>query len=112
MTLNTLIALALAVWLVSCGASVLALYWNTVARAQRCRAALVSSCLAILTAYLGLSRVQLSASKTVNGHVEWSVNSRWFFTAALILGAASLALTLWNRRQAASRSAAGAVDGS
>src|SRR5438067_12329176 len=99
MTISTLVALVSAVWLLSCGASVLALYWNVVARVQRRRAAFVSSCVALLIAYGGLSRVRLNASKTVNGHVEWSVDSRWFFTAALILGAAALAVTLWNWRR-------------
>ena len=112
MTFGTLIAAAVAVWLLSCGASVLALYWSRGARARRYRAALVSSGVAILTAYLGLSRVHLSATRTVDGHVQWSLNSRWFFIAALMLGAAALGLAIWSWRQAPSRVADGAVDGS
>jgi hypothetical protein len=111
MTFGTPIMLASAVWLLSCGASVVALYWNVAGRARRGRAALVSSCVALLIAYGGLSRIRLSASKTVDGHIEWSVDSRWFFAGALILGAATLALTLWNWRRAAGRLAAGSPDG-
>jgi len=106
MTLGALIALAAAVWLLSCAASVLARYWNIVAPAPRLRAAFISSGLALLLGYWGLGWIQLHASKTVNGRVEWSINSRWFFIGALVLGAASLALTLWNWRKASSRHAA------
>jgi protein-S-isoprenylcysteine O-methyltransferase Ste14 len=107
MTFNTLVALVAAVWLFSCGASLLAMYWNPAARAQRRGAALVSCCVAILTAYLGPSRLHLSASKTVNGRLEWSVDSRWFFIVALALGGAALALSLWAWWQAPGRLAAG-----
>jgi hypothetical protein len=111
MTFSTLIALALAVWLLSCGASLLALYWNLVAAAQRLRAAFISSCVALLIGYLGVSRIQLNASKTVNGQVAWSFHSRWFFIGALLLGGASLALTLWKWRKASSRFAPGSQAG-
>jgi protein-S-isoprenylcysteine O-methyltransferase Ste14 len=70
---------------------------------QRLRAAFISCGVALLAGYFGLSRIQLNGSKTVNGHVEWSINSRWFFFGALVLAAASLALTLWNWRKARSR---------
>lgn len=103
MTFYGLIALASAVWLLSCAASALALYWNVAAPVQRLRAAFISSCLALLIGYLALGRIQLNASKTVNGHVQWSINSRWFFIGALVLGGASLVLTLRNWRRASSR---------
>jgi hypothetical protein len=111
MTFGTLIALALAVWLLSCGASLLALYWNIVAAVQRLRAAFISSCVALLIGYWGVSQIQLNASRTVNGRVAWSFHSRWFFIGALVLGGASLALTLWNWRKASSRLAPGAQAG-
>ena len=105
MTFNTYVALACVVWLLSCGASLLALYWNIKAP-QRPRAAFILSCAALVFAYGGLSRIQLHASKTVNGHLMWSINSRWFFVGALVLGAASLAWSLWNWTKAKSGSAA------
>ena len=100
MTFSGLIAVALAVWLLSCGASVMAVYWNAMAAVQRLRAAFISSCVALLIASFGLSRIQLNASKTVDGHLVWSINSRWFFIGALVLGGAAFALTLWNWRRA------------
>lgn len=96
MTFNALVALVSAVWLLSCGVSALALYWNVFARGQRWGAAIAASCVALVIAYGGLSQFRLSASKTVNGHIEWSVDSRWFFIAALIFAGAALALSLWN----------------
>src|SRR5215831_16804476 len=96
MTFNIFIALACVDWLLSCGASLLALYWNFKARSKRPRAAFLLSCAALVLAYGGLSHVQLSASKTVNGELVWSLNSRWFFIGALVLGGASLAWSLWN----------------
>ena len=107
MTFSTLIALASAVWLLSCGASLLALYWNRVAGSRRLRAAFISSCVALVLGYGGLSRIQLNASRTVNGQVEWSINSHWFFLGALVLGAASLALNLWRWGKARTGLAAG-----
>jgi hypothetical protein len=102
MTFGILIVFASAVLLLSCGASLLALYWNVKSGPQRGRAAFILSCVGLLFGYLGLSYIRLSASKTINGHLEWSVNSRWFFLAALFLAVASLVLSAWNWRKASS----------
>lgn len=107
MTFSTLVALASGVWLLSCAASLLALYWNLMAGSQRLRPAFISSCAALLIGYWGVSRIQLNASKTVNGHLEWSINSHWCFLGALVLASASLTLTLWNWRKGRRRLAAG-----
>lgn len=107
MNLGTLIAIASAVWLLSCGASLAALYCNLKAGSQWRRPALIFSGAALLIGYLGFSRIQLHASRMVNGHLQWSVNSRWFFLTALVLGGAALALTLWNARKVISRRNAG-----
>jgi len=109
MTFKILVALASGVWLLSCVASLLALYWNLRAGSQRLRAAFISSCAGLLIGYLGVARIQLNASQTVNGHLAWSINSRWFFVGALLLAAASATLTVWNWRKGRRRLAAGAV---
>jgi hypothetical protein len=98
--MNSLIAVIAVAWLFSCGASLLGLLCNIRPGPRRLWVALISSCFAILVAYLGWSRLQFRASRTVNGQVEWSVDSHWFFIGALVLGALSLALTLWNWRKA------------
>jgi hypothetical protein len=86
--------------MLSCSASLIAMYLSMRAAAKRWWAAIVSCGVGLTTAYWGLTRMQLHASKTVNDHVVWSFNSRWFFIAALVLAFASLALTLWTRRNA------------
>ena|SRR5437899_410543 len=102
MTFRGLIALACAVWMLSCSASLIAMYMCMRAASKRWWAAILSCGVALATAYCGLTRIQLHASKTVNDHVVWSLDSRWFFIAALVLAFTSLALTLWNRGKAGS----------
>jgi hypothetical protein len=99
MTFSTLIAVAAVFCLLSCSLSLLAIYWSIRAGSQRGRAALICSGVALLVGYWGLKRIHLSASKTVNGHLVWSLNSHWFFIAALVLGAVSLAFGVYNWRQ-------------
>jgi len=101
-TFSSLIVLASAVWLLSCSASLLSLYWNVGLRPKRLKGALISSCTALLIGSFGISRIQLSASKTVNGDLVWSLNSKWFFIGALSAAGVALALTLWNWTKALS----------
>jgi len=100
MSIYLLIGVVAVLWLFSFAAGVFGLRWTIVPGARRVRAALVASCLALASAYVGLSWLRLSASRTVNGHVEWSFNSKWFFLSSLLLGAVSLALALWNWKKA------------
>jgi hypothetical protein len=102
MTLGIFVSIICAVWLLSCGASLLSNYWNLRAGFERRWPARIACGLALVVAYLGFSRIQFHASRTVNGHVEWSFNSKWFFLAALALAAISLAFTLWNWHKAGS----------
>jgi hypothetical protein len=99
MTISIFYGIAAAIWLFSCGASLLALRWSITAGRRKFAPALIASCLGLATGYIGMSKVRLSASQTTNGHVDWSFNSKWFFLAALILGAVSLAMTLWRSRK-------------
>jgi len=99
MTFGILVTIAVAVFLLSCGASVLALYWSIKAGSHRGLGAVISSSIALVIAYVGLSCIQLHASRTVNGQLVWSLNSRWFFVAALVLGAIALALAVWKWRK-------------
>ncbi len=43
-------------------------------------------------------QTHITYSRTVNGH-GWSLDSRWFFLAPLVLGAVALVLAIWRRRQ-------------
>jgi|SRR5215831_7979149 len=109
MAFSGFIAVVSAVWLIGCGAAILALYWNMKAGSKKWWASCILSAIALVIGYLGLTRIQFHASKTVNGHLEWSVNSQWFFIATVVLGAASLAWSVWNARKAVGRRA---IDGS
>jgi hypothetical protein len=111
MTLGILLGIVCAVWLMSCGASLLSIYWNLKAGFERRWPARISCGVALLLAYLGLRRIQFHASRTVNGHVEWSFNSKWFFLGALVLAVISLALTLWSWRKAGSPAGTGPLKG-
>ncbi|HWH70445.1 MAG TPA: hypothetical protein VNT26_13745 [Candidatus Sulfotelmatobacter sp.] len=101
MPISLFIGVGVALWLASCVAALLAIRWSRVPGRRRFPAALASSCLALALGYLGWSHYHFAASKTVNGHVQWSVNSKWFFLAALLLGAGSLAWALWSARKTA-----------
>jgi hypothetical protein len=88
-------------WLFSFAAAVFGLRWSIIPETRRFGAALIASSLAIASSYVGLSWLHFDASKTINGHVEWSFNSKWFFLTSLLLGAASLGLALWHNRKSA-----------
>ena len=95
MTFNTLIGLTIGICLFSCAAALLAMWFGIAAKPERFRTAFALSGLALAAGYAGISRFHFAASKTVNGHVQWSFNSKWFFLGALVLGAISLTATLW-----------------
>ena len=101
MNLDFLIDLIAALWLISIAACVMAWRWSFLGRANRFWASVVLSASALIVGYLGLTRFRVSGSKTVNGRVIWSFNSRWFFIATLILAAATLAYTVWKHRKSA-----------
>jgi len=97
MTFQILIAVAVALWLITVAAGLLALRWGFLTAHRRFRGGIILSVLAILCSYLGMTRLRLTSSETVNGHVRWSIDSQWFFMASLVLGAVALALTLWKK---------------
>jgi len=101
MSLYILITLVTVVWLFSFAAAVFGLRWSIIPETRRFGAALIASSLALAGSYAGLSWLHFEASKTVNGQVAWSFNSKWFFLASLLLGAVSLGLALWHGRKSA-----------
>jgi len=99
MTFQLLIGIIAALWLASLAACVLA--WRFSFVANRFVASIILSVTALAMGYLGLTRFHVSASRTVNGETQWSFNSRWFFIATLVLGALTLAFTIWKHRRTA-----------
>src|SRR4051812_21057502 len=99
MTFQLLIGIVAALWVSSLIACALAWRWSFAGPANRFVASISLSLAALAIGYLGLTRFHLTASKTVNGETQWSFNSRYFFIATLVLGALTLAYTLWKHRK-------------
>jgi len=100
MTFQVLCGIAAALWLFSIVACGLAFRWSLLSVPGRFGAALLLSGAALVMGYLGMTRFHVVASKTVNGHLQWRFDSRWFFIATLLFGAYTLAYTLWKQRRA------------
>lgn len=60
-------------------------------------ASVVLALVALGIGSLGM-RTHITYSRTVNGH-GWTLDSKWFFLAPLILGAVALVLAIWRRSQ-------------
>ncbi len=88
-----LIAIAALIWLASLAVCAVALF------AKRLWISVILSLIALAIGYLGLTRFQVNASKTINGQVQWSFNSHWFFIATLVLAALTLAYSIWKHRK-------------
>ena len=97
MTFQFLIGTIAALWLASLAACILA--WRFSFVPNRFAASIILSVAALAIGYLGLTRFHVSASRTVNGQTQWSFNSRWFFIATIVLGALTLAFTIWKHRR-------------
>ncbi len=92
-----LVTIATGLWLVSLICAGLAIAFGWRAAAHRFWASIVLAIATLVMGCVGL-RLHITYSRTVNGH-GWSIDSKWFFVATLILGALALALALWNRRR-------------
>jgi hypothetical protein len=92
--MKELLGICAGIWVLSLAAALLGFRWS-LWRRQRFLAATVASVFSIALSYVGLTRFTLSASKTVNGSVTWSFNSKYFFYVSLTLGAAALVCSLW-----------------
>ena len=93
MTFQFFVAIAAICWLASLAACAVAMF------TKRFVASLILCLIAFAIGYLGLTHIHLSASKTENGQVLWSFNSKWFFIATLVLAALTLVCTIWKHRR-------------
>ena len=88
------------IWLASIAACVIAWFvkplWLSV----------ILPLIALGIGYLGLTRFQVHASKTVNGELVWSFNSHWFFVATVVVALLTLACAIWKHRKAAPKTSA------
>jgi hypothetical protein len=90
----TICVVAALIWLSSIAACLIACL------AKRLRTSLIFSLIALAIGYLGMTHFHITASRSVNGRVQWSFNSHWFFVATLVLAALTLAYTIWKFRKA------------
>ena len=56
--------------------------------------AVVLSGFALLVGLFGLSNVHMTASRTVNGRIQWKFNSDWLFLTVLVMAALTLTYAL------------------
>ena len=90
-----LVAVAIAVWVVAVGCSLVSLRLGWQHPPRRFAAAVVLAAVGSGLGFLGRN-FHLTYSQTVNGR-GWKVDSSWFFWVPLILGGTALALALWQR---------------
>ena len=100
MNFQNLIGIIVALWLCSILVCGVALWLGLLATPRRFVAAELLSVATLGIGSYGLTYFHVVASKTVNGHTRWSFNSKWFFLATLILGAATLSYTIWKHKTA------------
>lgn len=94
MTFQLLVAIAALIWLASLAACAIATF------TKRLWLSVILSLIALVIGYLGITHFHITASKTVNGQVQWSFNSQWFFVATIVLSALTLAYSIWKHRKA------------
>ena len=97
MEFNLPFGIAAGLWALGVAACLLALRWSFFSPPRRFAAALISSLGALLIGYLGMTQLRITASKSVNGQVQWRFDSRWFFVALLLLAVFTLACAVWKR---------------
>jgi hypothetical protein len=98
MSVYVFMAVVLAHWLLAVAACVVVLIWSRSRR--RFWPCVVLSVLAFLGSYYGVTRIRITSSQTVNGHLRYYIDSRWFFMASLVFSILALAYTLWKRWRA------------
>ena len=91
-----LIAIVSDFWIAGVAANFLSFRWSFRRTPDRFWASIGLSLFALLISYLGMTRVRLSFSRTVNDS-HWGIDSKWFFVALLLLSVLSLAFAIWNR---------------
>jgi len=98
MSVDFFIAVVLTHWLLTVAAGALVFIWSFFRR--RFWPCIVLSVLAFLSSYYGVTRIRITSSQTVNGHLRYYIDSRWFFIASLVFSLLALAYTLWKRWRA------------
>jgi hypothetical protein len=99
MSFQVLIGVSLVVWLILLAACLLAFRWSFSSIRKRFWLCVTLPVAVMLSSWWGLTHFHIAWSQTVNGKRQWLVDSHWFFTLTLVLGALALACALWQRRK-------------
>lgn len=94
---NLTFAMFWAHWLVTVGACVPAILWSLSSARQRFWPGLVLSFFAIMSSYWGLTCIRIISTSETNGRVRCVFDSRWYFTASVVLATLAGALVLLKR---------------
>ena len=97
MVFNAALGIAAGFWLLGLVAALLAIRWVFTSRPGL---AAIAALAAAVIAGVGLTQFRIVASKAVNGVTQWRFDSRWFFSALLVLAVIGLAGALWKRVRA------------
>jgi hypothetical protein len=95
--LNLTLAMFWAHWLVTVGACVPAILWTLSSTRRRFWLGLVLSLFALMSSYWGLTCIRISSTVETNGRVRCVFDSRWYFTASVVLAALAFAFVLLRR---------------
>ena len=86
-------------WLVTMAACALAFRWSCSSPPQRFCLSLILSLLALASSSWGLACIRITVTQTTNGRFSCQFDTKWFFTASVILAALALVFTLWRNRR-------------
>ena len=91
------IEITFGLWFFSFVACAVAFRWSWLAAPRRFMPAILLAMVSLIVGYLGMTHFSFAASKTENGHMLWSVNSKWFYITTLIMAGGTLLYTIWKR---------------
>ena len=94
---NLTFAMFWAHWLVSVGACVPAILWSLYSNRRRFWLGLVFALFAIMSSCWGLSCIRIISTSETNGRVRCVFDSRWYFTASMVLATLAFAFVLVKR---------------
>ena len=94
---NLTFAMFWAHWLVTVGACVPAILWSLSSTRRRFWLGLVLSLFAMMSSYWGLTCIRIISTQETNGRVRCVFDSRWYFTASVVLATLAFAFVLLKR---------------
>ena len=84
-------------WLITVGACVPAILWSLYSNRRRFWLGLVFALFAIMSSGWGLTCIRITSTSETNGRVRCDFDSRWYFTASVVLATLAFALVLVKR---------------